>query len=428
MSALARHFLREGKRVFGYDKVATTLTKSLEDEGAHITYAEQLSDFPGWPPEHTTVIYTPAIPKDNLWMQHFGESYSPVKRAFALAQIANEAHGIAIAGTHGKTTTAALLTHILRHCGQDPTAFVGGIMTATGSNYVHGNGPWVVLEADEFDRSFLHLKPHMACITTTDADHLDIYGDSGALNSAFEEFVAATKAHQGPVVSGQFDGVSTARILAPGESPCRDGYYATNPTVEDGAYVFDLVLAGNSASTRLPLPGKHNVYNALLAATLAYWTGCSVEAIAAALPSFEGIERRFQIHCTAPKTLIEDYAHHPTELNALIDALEELYPGEEVALFFQPHLYSRTRDFADGFTRALERVGQPYLVPIYPARELPIEGVSSEALANAARVEIPVITAREIPTVAAQISAKIIVIAGAGDIGNQALTLKQQWS
>ena len=417
MSALARHCLLQGKPVFGYDKVRTELTALLESEGAIITYEENIDSYPGWGPKDTTVVYTPAIPESNTWMSFFA-TFTPIKRAQALANIANEKRCLAVAGTHGKTSTSALLTHILTEAGQDPTAFIGGIMSGTKTNYRLGNSPWVVVEADEFDRSFLHLQPEAAGITTIDADHLDIYGHEEALAEAFTAF-------RKQVSSSVF----TATGLENTTAICTAGSHAWASYVhpENGAFHFILNLAGESVQTALHMPGHHNVSNAILAASLAHFTGVPLGIIGQAIESFEGIQRRFEYHLHEPIALIEDYAHHPTEINALIGSVEDLYPNEKICLCFQPHLFSRTRDFMDGFAESLNRAGQVLLLPIYPARESPVEGITSEALA-AKMNNATVVEKEELVTAIKAAKPDVVLIVGAGDIGDLVPTIKAKFA
>ena len=407
MSALARHFLHQNIPVFGFDRTKTELTEALEKEGALLCYTEDVSAYPGWPEAETTVIYTPAIASTHPWRLFF-ETYEPIKRAAALGQLTKGYKTLAVAGTHGKTSTSAMLTHLLTSAGLDPTAFIGGILSASGTNYRLGNGPWMIVEADEFDRSFLHLHPNAAAITTADADHLDIYDDETDLNNTFDAFIQQV---EGPTFSGTTLKETTAVGSAGNHS------LATDIRAHEGAYAFTLHLGNDKFETKLFMPGKHNVYNAVLAAALAHHAGVSLEQIAAALPTFEGIKRRFEYHLKGNTTLIEDYAHHPTELKALIDSLDEMYPEKNILLCFQPHLYSRTADFFDGFVSQLKRVHRCILLPIYAAREQPIEGINSEALAE----KIPsalTCTAAALPELVANSRCDVVLIVGAGDIGH----------
>jgi UDP-N-acetylmuramate--alanine ligase len=344
----------------------------------------------------------------------FFKTYKPIKRAAALGQLTKGYKTLAVAGTHGKTSTSAILTHLLSSAGLDPTAFIGGILSASGTNYRLGNGPWMIVEADEFDRSFLHLHPTAAAITTADADHLDIYDDETDLNNTFDAFIQQV---EGPT----FTGTSLRRTTAVGSTGNHS--FATNIRANQGAYSFTLHLGNDHCETNLFMPGKHNVYNAVLAAALAHHAGVSLVQIAAALPTFEGIQRRFEYHLKGKTTLIEDYAHHPTELKALIDSVDEMYPEKNILLCFQPHLYSRTRDFFDGFVTQLKRVHRCILLPIYAAREHPIEGIDSTALAT----QIPGAKTCNLGALHEAVRKEkcaVVLVVGAGDIGDTIPQLK----
>lgn len=413
MSALARHFLHQNIPVFGFDRTKTELTEALEKEGALLCYTEDTSAYPGWSEAETTVIYTPAIASTHPWRLFF-EAYEPIKRAAALGQLTKGYKTLAVAGTHGKTSTSAILTHLLTSAGLDPTAFIGGILTSSRTNYRLGNGPWMIVEADEFDRSFLHLHPTAAAITTTDADHLDIYDDETDLNNTFDAFIQQV---EGPT----FTATSLKNTIAVGSAGSHA--FATDIRAHEGAYAFTLHLGNDKFETKLFMPGKHNVYNAVLATALAHHAGLSLEQIAAALPTFEGIKRRFEYHLKGKTALIEDYAHHPTELKALIDSLDEMYPEKDILLCFQPHLYSRTRDFFDGFITQLKRVHRCILLPIYAARELPIEGIHSTALA----AQIPGAKTCDLEALPQAVFAEnygVVLVVGAGDIGDTVPQLK----
>ena len=414
MSAIARHYLNKGVPVFGYDKVRTKLTDELAAEGAIISYRDDVNDYPGWAADRTTVIYTPAMPQGLGWLEFF-KDFGMIKRAEALGLLANSARCLAIAGTHGKTSTSAMLLHILTVAGEDPTGFIGGIMSESGTNYRLGEGPWVVVEADEFDRSFMHLHPEAAAVTTIDADHLDIYGDAGELTKTFEAFLGQVS---GPTFTGA-DLKPSVSVL--GESA---KVYAKDVRPANGAYEFTLVIDGAEYATSLKMPGAHNVYNATLAAALAHYAGVDGAKIAEALSSFKGIKRRFEFHCEEP-VIIEDYAHHPTELEALLDSVDALYPEKNIVLVFQPHLYSRTRDFMSGFQVQLARATMTVLLPIYPAREAPIQGVTSAALAE----KIPHAEVVEKDVLARRIKAlnpEVLLMVGAGDIGDLVGPLKAE--
>jgi len=417
MSALARHCLDSGKSVFGYDKVRTDLTDLLVSEGARITYAETFDDYPGWSPQETTVIYTPAIPNSNAWMSFFA-SYEPIKRAQALALIANEKRCLAVAGTHGKTSTSALLTHILTQAGSDPTAFIGGIMSEFGSNHRIGYGPWVVVEADEFDRSFLNLYPEAAAITTIDADHLDIYNDENALIKSFEAF-------RDQVSTAVFSPTALEKVTVVGEPGSHA--WASDIRPKNGAFDFILHLNGEEVQTSIHMPGHHNVSNAVLAASLAHYTGVTPRVIGTAIESFKGIRRRFEYHLKHPIALIEDYAHHPTEIKALLKSVKTLYPKDKICICFQPHLFSRTRDFMEDFATALDPADHVLLLPIYPAREIAIEGITSTVLAKKMK-SAKVVEKGSLTKAIKATEARVILVVGAGDIGDLIPEIKAQFA
>ena len=414
MSSIARHYLSIGTPVFGYDKVRTALTDELIQEGAQITFNEDLGVYPGWDVEETTVIYTPAMPEGLKWLEFFSR-FKMIKRAQALGLLANPKRCLAVAGTHGKTSTSAMLLHILSEAGKDPTGFIGGIMTSTGTNYRLGNGPWVVVEADEFDRSFMHLQPEAAAVTTIDADHLDIYGNSGELTRTFEAFLNQVS---GPTYTAS-SLANTNKVNTP-QAPIR----AEQIQPDNGAYTFSLIIEGEQYPTRLRMPGAHNVYNAVLAASLANYAGVNGQIIANSLSSFKGIKRRFEFHSNNP-IIIEDYAHHPTELNALLTSIEELYPSKKATLVFQPHLYSRTRDFMEGFQKQLSRTAHTLILPIYPAREKPIPGITSEVLAQ--KIERAELISKEaLPKRLKALNPDVLLLVGAGDIGDLVATIKEE--
>ncbi len=373
MSALARWALAQGMYVTGYDKTPSPLTDALGVEGAQIRFSDRAEDGPS--DSQTWVIYTPAIPADHpQLLEAIARGQRVMKRAAFLGMVANSGTCLAVAGTHGKTTTSSLLTWIIHQSGMPVQAFLGGISNNLGSNFLPGPAEITVVEADEFDRSFLHLHPTVAVITSTDADHLDIYGDAGQVTEAFGLF-AQQCAHV-------YHSAST--IAVSGQAYGLDGqaFRAEDIRVHDGAQHFSLVLG----HVRVPdvqagLPGRHNIENAVAAACLAYHVGVSPEDIARGISSFTGVRRRFDLRWFAPgQAYIDDYAHHPTEILRLLDAVRSLYPGHTVAVLFQPHLFSRTRDFMDGFAEALRLADRVGIMPIYPAREAAIPGITSEVL------------------------------------------------
>lgn len=424
MSALARYFQFIGKNVVGYDKTSSTLTSELIAAGIKIHFEDRIALIPkDFYIENTLVIITPAVPISHSQWQFFLErDFIIKKRAEVLGIITNNTFSFGVAGTHGKTTTTAILGHILYQSGVDVTAFVGGIVEGYNSNLI-GNGKTVtVVEADEFDRSFLHLHPNMACITSTDADHLDIYGDAKSIEASFDEF-----ANKVPDKSNLF---KASGIHIQGQTTgINDGsdYEVINKKIVDGVYVFDVKTPSETIlDITFALPGNHNLHNALMAIAMAKKYGISNQNISQSLASFKGIKRRFSYQIkTDSKIYIDDYAHHPTEINAVFQAVRELYPSDKVLAIFQPHLFSRTQDFADDFAKSLSQFDDVLLLDIYPARELPIEGITSSWLLN--KIENPnvkLVSKNDLINEIRTSNNKIIVTIGAGDIGEMVPEIK----
>jgi UDP-N-acetylmuramate--alanine ligase len=398
MSALARYFIGRGVEVHGYDKTETVLTQSLAAEGMRIHYSDDVSMIPE---NVDLVIYTPAIKELAELTEFKTRGVLILKRSQVLGLISRGMKCIGVAGTHGKTTTSSLLTHILRVGKIDATAFLGGISLSLGSNFVQGKSKWVVIEADEFDRSFLHLSPAMAIITAVDPDHLDIYGDEKSFREAFGVFQWRIK-RKGVCFTKMGAKVLRPRALWMNDETAKQfnmgqfeetsygvgqgKYKAVKVRVEDGFFVFDYKSPmGDILNIKTTLPGEHNVENAVAAIAVAQHIGVSPEAVREALATFKGIRRRFEFiyrNDSQQVTFIDDYAHHPTELAAAIRAARTLYPTRRLIGIFQPHLFTRTRDFQDGFAAALDTLDETVLMSIYPARELPIEGVTSDMLLN----------------------------------------------
>ncbi|OOG76600.1 UDP-N-acetylmuramate--L-alanine ligase [Flavobacterium sp. A45] len=425
MSALARYFKTIGKQVSGYDKTPSILTSELIESGIDIHFEDNINLIPSdYYVENTLVIITPAVPVDHSEWNYFLErEYQVKKRAEVLGIITQDTFCFAVAGTHGKTTTSSILGHILYESGADVTAFIGGIVENYDSNLI-GNGKTVtVVEADEFDRSFLHLHPNIACITSMDADHLDIYGTSAAIEESFVEFANKVEDKNKLFITNELpiEGV----ICAVNEEAV---FEAFNVRIEDSSYVFD-VKAPNELikDLRFGLPGKHNLMNALMALAMAITYGTPTDVIARALVSFRGIRRRFSYQIKEENLVyIDDYAHHPTEINAVHQAVRELYPGQKVLAVFQPHLFSRTRDFVDNFAKSLSAFDEVFLMEIYPARELPMEGVNSQWLMGKMTNEYKKIVSKEdlIPSILAN-DARVIVTIGAGDLGEMVPSIKK---
>jgi len=420
MSALARYFKGRNVEIYGYDKTRTPLTEKLSTEGMTIHYQECISQIPKG---IDAVVWTPAIPNEHIELQWFKQNNFPLfKRSEMLGIISRSMKTIAIAGTHGKTTTTTILTHILRTGGVDCTAFLGGIAGNFDSNFVEGKSDWVVVEADEFDRSFLTLSPDIALVTSMDADHLDIYGNHDDMLDGFTEFVG--KVEDGGTAYLKH-GLSIKHF--PEKVNIIENAYgincgkaqAQNIHVENGNFVFNIENEENTIrDLRFTLAGKHNVENATAAILIAKKIGVTDEAIREALATFKGIKRRFEtIIKNENITFIDDYAHHPEELKAAIRAAKMLFPNEKITGVFQPHLYTRTRDFADGFAAALDELDEPILLPIYPARELPIEGVNSEMIFNKMKNLNKKITTKEALFDILNIKKiKVLLTLGAGDI------------
>ncbi|MFT7164547.1 MAG: UDP-N-acetylmuramate--alanine ligase [Flavobacterium sp.] len=425
MSALARYFKNIGKQVSGYDKTPTTLTKELIDSGIAIHFEDSIDLIPKeYFVENTLVIITPAVPSAHSEWNYFVErDFHVKKRAEVLGIITKDTFCFAVAGTHGKTTTSSILGHILYETGADVTAFIGGIVENYNSNLIGGGKTITVVEADEFDRSFLHLHPNIACITSMDADHLDIYGTSDAIEASFLEFAEKVKDKSKLFITKDLplQGVT----VAVNEDAV---YSAFNVRIEDGSYLFDIKTpTGVLFDFHFGLPGKHNLMNALMAIAMAEIFGTPTDAIAVALASFKGVKRRFSYQIKEEHLVyIDDYAHHPTEIDAVYQAVRELYPNKKVLAVFQPHLFSRTRDFADEFAKSLSHFDEVILMDIYPARELPMEGITSEWLLGKIDNEHKEIVSKDqLIKAVLKSDAQVIVTIGAGDIGELVVTIKE---
>jgi UDP-N-acetylmuramate--alanine ligase len=430
MSAIARYYQQRGVEIHGYDRVRTTLTEQLEKEGMHIHYTDDVSLIPQ---NIDLVVYTPAIPATHGELQYFrAHNYDIKKRAEVLGLISKNQRCLAVGGTHGKTTTSAILTHLLRTSGIDCSAFLGGISLSLGSNFVAGTSEFVVVEADEFDRSFLHLHPEVAIITSTDADHLDIYGDEATIQDTYRQFAAQTRQtliHKAGLplfadTQGAPNHLQAANIYSYDTSDdTHADVVARNIRIENGYFFFDYENTRTNThfkNLQFSQYGRHNIENATAAITAALTVGAQEAGIRIGLRTFGGIKRRFEFIIRNPNLVyIDDYAHHPRELTAAIEAARALHPDQYLIGIFQPHLFSRTRDFVDGFAAALDLLDEVILLDIYPARELPIEGVSSKIIfdkmknKNRSLLEkselLDYLRQRPVP--------KILLTLGAGDIG-----------
>lgn len=428
MSALARYFLNRGCAVYGYDKTCTALTTALMQEGIVLNYTDDLSALPDGfiqPADDLLVVYTPAIPKDSVLLNYFREKgFDLLKRSEVLGLISRGQFCIAVAGTHGKTTTSSVIAHILTDSGFGCTAFLGGIATNYQSNFLLGDNRVVVVEADEYDRSFLTLHPDIAVITSMDADHLDIYGDAMQLQESFKLFAGQLKKggqlfykEELPLKTGQTYGAGeTAEICA------------ENIRVEQGLFVFDYCQGDFKLNNlKIQLPGRHNVENITAAIAVALKLEIEPEQIRAALRNFSGVKRRFEsIVRRAAHIYIDDYAHHPEELRACFQAVRALYPDKKLTVIFQPHLFTRTRDFAAGFAEVLNTVDDLLLLDIYPARELPIEGINAAFLLQQIGIDQRgVYTMDAALAYVKQQKPELLVTVGAGNIDTLVQPLKQ---
>jgi len=384
MSAIARYFHQKGWIVGGYDKTSTVLTRELESEGLALHYEDWGSNIPAefTDPSNTMVVYTPAIPKDMGELLHLQQAgYSVLKRAQVLGMITRDSRALCVAGTHGKTTTSTLLAWILDQSSFKCSAFLGGISSNFDSNFVsHPESPYTVIEADEFDRSFLQLSPWISIVTSTDADHLDIYGDDTTFQAGFQAF-ADLLDPQGVLIHHAKVSLRAERSISYGID-CLADYEGSNLRSVDGRFLFDLEAPqGRMEAIELGIPGIHNVENAIACIALAFELGMDENTLRKALAGFKGVKRRFEYHVRSENLVyIDDYAHHPTEIQALISSVRLLYPDQRITGVFQPHLFSRTRDFFEGFVQTLSQLDEVILLPIYPARELPMDGITSDAL------------------------------------------------
>ncbi|PXX96813.1 UDP-N-acetylmuramate--L-alanine ligase [Marinifilum breve] len=422
MSAIARYFHSIGKNVFGYDRTSTKLTGELLEEGISITFEDDLDTIPNefLNKENTLVVFTPAIPKDHQQLSYFKlNSYTIMKRSQVLGLLSDDLNGIGIAGTHGKTTVSTITAHIFNNSKLGCNAFLGGISRNYQSNLLLSkDSPWVILEADEFDRSFLQLHPKIALITSMDADHLDIYGDKSELEKSFQEYAGQIK-QDGILVHKK--GLHLENIELEKYTYSLNevaDFYAKNLTLVEGFYEFDLVYPqGVFKKLKFSYPGKINVENAIGACSVAILGGVKEEEIRSALSSFEGVRRRFDYQIRQDNLVfIDDYAHHPKELKESISSVRDIYPNKKITGVFQPHLYTRTRDFAEGFAESLSLLDEVILLDIYPARELPIAGVNSKMIMKNITVPVCICSKEELIGLLEQKDLEVLLTLGAGDI------------
>lgn len=419
MSALARYFNEKGKNIKGYDRTPSALTGKLESEGMKIQYIENVEHIDT---DTDLVIWTPAVPRDSVLLQYSRDKGLVLKKRAEILGLLSRSHrSLAVAGTHGKTTTSSILAHLMKSGNHNCSAFLGGIAVNFNSNYISGSDERLILEADEYDRSFLQLNPFRAIVTSMDPDHLDIYGTPAEMRSSYLEFCrqvdknGSLSIHHSLI--GWFDSWDGAELLTYGIG--EGDLQAQNVRVEEGFMVFDFCF-DNVCWQKLefPFPGRHNVENALAALSIAAKEGVSEEDCRLGLRTFKGIKRRFErIFQSEEQVFIDDYAHHPSELKAAISAVREFYPGRKLTGIFQPHLYSRTQDFVDGFAESLDLLDECILLDIYPARELPIEGVTSELILE--RMSAPnrmILSKEEVIKHLKKSKLDVLLTLGAGDI------------
>ena len=418
MSALAKYFHKQNKKVSGYDKTPSDNTKTLEDLGINISYSDDIKtiDPKYLQPLDALVVYTPAIPNSNVILNYFNSNHFTVlKRSEILGMITKDTFCFAVAGTHGKTTTTSILGHLMFEANQNMTAFLGGISENYNSNLIQNGSETTVVEADEFDRSFMTLSPNFACITSMDADHLDIYGDKDSLKQSFLDFSKNISndgklfVHESLSLEGITYGIDS-----------NADYAAQNIKIVEGAYYFDLKTPDSILSNfRFHLPGSHNLNNAVAALAMALEFGCTKEKLQKGLNSYKGVKRRFSYKIKEQSfVFIDDYAHHPKEIDAIYQAITEMHPNRKVTAVFQPHLFSRTQDFGEEFAHSLSVFDAVLLLEIYPARELPITGIDASWLLE--KITAPfkkLVTKSALFDVIKSIDNPVLVTMGAGDIG-----------
>ncbi|MFZ9240243.1 MAG: UDP-N-acetylmuramate--L-alanine ligase [Chitinophagaceae bacterium] len=419
MSAIARYFLSLGIGVYGYDKTSTRLTNALSQEGAVISFKDDPSSCPV---DVDMVIYTPAIPSDSGIMQFYNQLQKPLlKRSDALGLISKNSYNICIAGTHGKTTISTMVAHVLRDAAYGCNAFLGGISSNYETNFWSSENNCTVIEADEYDRSFLKLHPNIIAITSMDPDHLDIYGTASAMEEAFLSFVNKLNA-DGLLITKKglvkVDSFTAKNHLTYHLNQAEADVHVSEMNIVNGGYEYNVQGPGwTLKQVRLNMGGMHNVENSLVAIAIAKYLKIADDRILNAIAGFKGVKRRFEFIVKNEKAIyIDDYAHHPEELRALITGVRGLYPSKKITVVFQPHLYSRTRDFAEGFAESLSMADQVAIMPIYPAREKPIEGVTSEIISSKMTSKVSLLQDKDVLKFIDQSNPELLVTAGAGDI------------
>ena len=433
MSALARYFQAKGFKVGGYDKTETVLTQKLSEEGIEIHYEDDLHQVNEVfkQVEDTLVIITPAIPENHSEWHFFKDNgFEILKRAQVLGRITESNKSIGVAGTHGKTTISSMIAHLFKFCKVPFTAFLGGISKDLQSNYYHDvNSEITVIEADEYDRSFLHLKPEIATISAIDPDHLDIYGTKEEMEKTFKKYLKENLVKDGIGIIHH----SLKSVLGSGyktysiEDDLAD-FFADNFRVENAEFIADFKWEGNVLNdVKIGLPGIHNMENSLVAFAVGIQKGINPELLKEALLNYGGVDRRFDLHIKSDRIVyIDDYAHHPEEINKLVASVRKMFPGKKILGIFQPHLFSRTQDFANEFARSLEELDELLLLDIYPARELPILGVNSQMLLDLINMNSKMLCSKkELEAHLKQSDSYVVLSIGAGDIGAEVENIKK---
>ena len=430
MSAIARYFLSKDASVAGYDRVSTPLTQALEEEGCMIHYNDAINEIPkSHKHRDTLVIYTPAIPESHDELNFFrNNEFEVLKRSEVLGLITQKSFTVGVAGTHGKTTTSTMIAHLLHSSNYPCDAFLGGISSNFNSNFVFSSkAKATVIEADEYDRSFLTLSPNIAVVTSTDADHLDIYNEHSGLLDSFQEYVNKLP-KDGLLILRKGLNLNFEKVITYSATEQAD-YYASNIRIENGNYIFDVVTPNETViDVNVGLPGLHNVENAIAAFVVGDKMGLSQTQIKKGLATFKGVKRRFEYQIKSDTIIyIDDYAHHPEELKACIGSVKKMYPNKKVTGVFQPHLYSRTRDFAKEFAQSLSLLDELFLLDIYPARELPIEGVTASILLDDITIDKKeIVTKEELLNKLNQEDIEVLLTLGAGDIDALVQPIKQK--
>lgn len=434
MSALARYFNSIGKKVYGYDLRKSSLTIQLEAEGMLITYKDSIDELSS--EELDLIVYTPAIPESNALYQYFiNKGTLMMKRAEVLGVISKDTFTIGVAGTHGKTSITTMIAHLLKSAGLGCSAFLGGVSTNYGTNYIEGNSRIVVIEADEYDRSFLQLSPTIAVVSSLDADHLDIYGDLSTMVSSFQEYIYRVSKDGTVFLNGSIKDElyvdSEVLVYSAFEysDSCLKALYIDEESKPPKVRIDCKLLGAQFQGLPLHAPGMYNVENTLVACSVAKLLGVSDEAIRKGMETFKGTKRRFEYHLDGTITnevYIDDYAHHPTEIKSALEAVRQIYSKNKITVAFQPHLYSRTNDFCEAFGKSLSIADEVILLDIYPAREQPIEGVTSKLIFDHIDLEAKELCTKEnLLSVIAQKKIEVLVTMGAGDIDRSIVGIKE---